>query len=132
MAGKSLTEIKEAELADARARMAAERLQRAEIRRARRKQEEAEEAERLLFDVHPHDFWWRIDEWTRRFKKLTKWLSALVGLIAVAGGVPVAIAGLRAWRARSSVAPADPAPHPGERLTTDRVQEPDAGRQPPK
>ena len=114
MTGKSLTEIKEAELADARERMAADR------------------SELLRFDLRPRGFWWHLDEWSRRFKKMTKWLSAFVGLVTVAAGVPVAIAGLRAWRTRNSVAPAELPPHPGERLATDRVQEPDAGRMPPK
>ena len=110
MSGKSLTEIKAAELAEVRERMAAEK---------------AEQAERLKLDVRPHGLWWHLGQWTRRFKRIKKALSALATAITAVGTVLAAVNGIRTWRTSRSVSPAElPAPSGGASLATDRVPKP--------
>ena len=109
MSGKSLTEIKAAELAEVRERMAAEK---------------AEQAERLKLDVRRHDLWWHLGQWTRRFKRVKKALSVLTAIVTGAGALLTAYSGVRTWFTRSSVAPAELPAKDGERLTVDRVPKP--------
>ncbi len=106
MPGKSLTEIKAAELAEIRERMAAEK------------------AERLLLDVRPHDLWWHLGRWTRRFTRIKKALSTLAAVITGVGAVLTAFNGIRTWITRRSVAPAEIPARSGERLGSDRVEKP--------
>lgn len=109
MNGKSLTEIKAAELAEVRERMAAEK------------------AERQRFDVRPHDLWWHLGHWTRRFKRVKKALSALAAAVTAVGTVLTAYTGVRTWITRSSVTPAEvPAPSGGASTALDRIDKPKA------
>jgi hypothetical protein len=108
--GKSLTEIKAAELADVRQRMAVEK---------------AEQLERARLDVRPHDLWWHIGQWTRRFARIKKAVSALAAAITAVGAVLTAINGIRTWRTSRSVAPPEqPAPSGGASTALDRVEKP--------
>lgn len=104
---KSLTEIKAAELAEVRERMAAEK------------------AERLRLDVRRHDIWWHLGQWTKRFKRLKKALATLAAVVTAIGGVLTSIQGVRAWITHRSVAPAElPAPSGGASTALDRVDKP--------
>lgn len=117
MKGKSLTDLKEAELADVRARIA---------------EQQAERSERFHFDLRPHDLWWRLGRWTKRFKKLKDALLALAGVIGGFAALLVAIQGLRNWRTTRSVGPAEQPPsNDVPSIFTDRVDQPDAGRESP-
>lgn len=107
MSGKSLTEIKAAELAEVRERMAAEK------------------AERLRLDVRRHDLWWHLGQWTKRFKRVKKVLAGLAAVITAAASVLTAFNGFRTWRTSRSVAPAElPAPSGGASTALDRVEKP--------
>ena len=106
MSGKSLTEIKAAELAEVRERMAAEK------------------AERLRLDVRKHDLWWRLGQLTRRFKRIAKAISGVAAIVTAVGAVLTAINGVRSWRTARSVAPAEQPAKDGERLAVDRVPKP--------
>ena len=100
MPGKSLTEIKAAELAEIRERMAAEK------------------ADRARLDVRPHGLWWHLGQWTRRFKRIKKALSALATAITAVGTVLAAVNGIQNPGARVAACPPPSClPRRGERLS---------------